>query len=156
MVRSFTTDAIAVALCILSLLALSGCAAVFSGPAPLACEEAWIAVGDRGSLHETAGLYLVVRSESRRTISAIEIAGALYDANGLPLPAAGANEFRSVTRLRLLPGASATLVIALDEMNSAEGRPSRVRPGKVSFVSGPPWRNPGTVDFTDVLLETHR
>ncbi|MFW5741717.1 MAG: hypothetical protein ACOC2D_00455 [Spirochaetota bacterium] len=112
---------------------------------PVAYRSVGLVAGDRGALHETAGLYVELANVSERTITGVELAFDLYR-DGEPLPAAGANSFSVLAETHLAAGDTATFCVSLDTVAGAadEGVAAhRVRARTVTFSDGTRWVNPG-------------
>lgn len=127
---------------------LAGCAAgglLAQVAIPVAYRSVTLVTGDRGALHETAGLYVELANVSARTITGVELAFDLYR-DGEPLPAAGANSFSVLAETHLAAGDTATFCVSLDTVAGAadEGVAAhRVRARTVTFSDGTRWVNSG-------------
>ena len=123
------------------------CAVPLLGPAPIEYESVTTLIGDRGALHSVAGLYYTIGNTTDREIVGLEIDFSLFDDDGAPVPAFGANSFTAAMHCRISAGESASLCTSLDDHLPSETVSlvvSRFRVSTATFADGSVWRNPGS------------
>ncbi|MFW5689354.1 MAG: hypothetical protein ACOC1U_07275 [Spirochaetota bacterium] len=127
---------------------LSGCSlpllAELTDP-PLEYEHVELVEADRGSLHARAGLYLVFRNRRTTPIRSITIAFDLYDDEGVPVPAPGANAFSATFPVVLDAHERGAWCVSLDTPAGGSGglRLARLRLLEAVFADGSSWWVPG-------------
>jgi len=97
-------------------------------------------------LHSTAGLYFTIGNTTDREIVGLEIDFSLFDGEGAPVPAFGANSFTAAVPHRISPGDAASLCTTLDghvPPGITALSVSRFRVTAATFADGAVWRNPG-------------
>ena len=102
--------------------------------------------GDRGALHQRAGITYTITNVSADEITEFQIAFDLYDADARPLPAHGANSFYADVESSLASGATVTLVTSLDDVFTTEPDSlvvERFRLASARFADGSSWSNLG-------------
>ena len=103
-------------------------------------------MGDRGGLHERAGLYYELANVSSRVIVNIVVAFDLYEPESRPYPAQGANRFVVHLDETLDPGQEHSFCTSLDTVVSVRTdviSPSRFHVRSITFADGAIWRNRG-------------
>ncbi len=113
---------------------------------PIAYRSVTVVSGERGALHEYAGLYYTLENVSVGAISGLDIEFELYDDEGRPLAPAGTNLFRVALDTFIEPGAAATFCTSLDSVVGSHADAilvARFRVRTVLFDDGSRWRNPG-------------
>ena len=133
-----------------AMLILGSCGIGFLGPPPVEFGWVEVIVGDRGSLHRTAGLYFTIANTTDVAIEQLEIAFSLFTDGGQPVPGPGANNFRTVVPVSLNPRARLTFCTSLDASVPADVgslAASRFRVTEARFCDGSVWRNTGAVVY---------
>ena len=119
--RNYRATRRAAAICLAVVLVLvASCAFPLLTPPPLEYEFVTALIGDRGALHTVAGLYHTLWNTSNRDIIELEIGFSLFDDEGAPIPAFGANSFRAVVSYRIPAGGSVSFCTNLDDHVPAE------------------------------------
>ncbi|TVQ28233.1 MAG: hypothetical protein EA382_02325 [Spirochaetaceae bacterium] len=74
----------------LALIVVVGCALGLAG-VRVHADLVAVVVGERGVLHDRAGLYYTITNEEPRALSAVRVSFDVYDADGRPIPPDGSS-----------------------------------------------------------------
>lgn len=143
--RPFVAEALVWLSVVFLGLALDGCR-LLEGDPPFRYLAARLVEGEGWDCHRVAGLHYSIENIGERTIERVCASFDLYDAEGLQMPAPGANHFDAVFDGSIAPASIWSICISLDAsfyfLPNVDLVGERFRVYRIEFSDGSAWADP--------------